>query len=475
MMARTRIPKALTLLSLLAGVLALPSAGAADVYLQKAASGPAPAPSGSNLTIEDIGTIHDRASVGTAINSAGDVAGYSFFEGTIGDLEGTPALPFLAHAVLYTDGILTDLGALEGDGTCSPLGCQSRGTGINESLWVVGENDGDQGLMAMLWLPKRVPGGVEGWNVLPPLVPDGPARATEVGDSGDIVGDAVVDGWVHRAVRWVLEPRGPVVTDLGTLRSDGTGFSWAHDVNALGQISGVAQDDSGLRKPFLYLPEPAYGLPAGMNDLAPDFADYVGAAFVNDRGEVACEIDMGVPCLWLPAPAYGFPAGFSILPMDQQHLAAFFPSSISEAGQIAGQVYIVKSDVTRDYEMAAAVWRAGQYRVLNEMLPPGSPWNLRDATAIVRVGKTTLVTGHGIRSDVTDINGFPASHGFVLSVTCTGDLDEDGDVDADDQAILMSSFGEDVPAGTSGDLDGDGDVDETDIRLLARQIERPCL
>ena len=219
----------------------------------------------------------------------------------------------------------------------------------------------------------------------------------------------------------------------------------------------------------------AYGLPAGMNDLAPDFADYVGAAFVNDRGEVACEIDMGVPCLWLPAPAYGFPAGFSILPMDQQHLAAFFPSSISEAGQIAGQVYIVKSDVTRDYEMAAAVWRAGQYRVLNEMLPPGSPWNLRDATAIVRVGKTTLVTGHGIRSDVTDINGFPASHGFVLSVTCTGDLDEDGDVDADDQAILMSSFGEDVPAGTSGDLDGDGDVDETDIRLLARQIERPCL
>lgn len=473
MLGRNQASKVLVL-SVLAGILPLRSAMAEDVLLQGIELGPVAPSSGSSLVLTDIGTIADRASIGVAINGAGDVTGSSQFEGIVGDLEGTPALPFLSHAILYSNGILMDLGALEGYAVCSPLGCESAGTGINGSRWIVGKNDGDYGPMAMLWVPGAVPGAVEGWNVLPPLFPTGAARANSINDAGQIVGDAVADGGATRAALWVVQPSGPVVTDLGTLRADGGGYSWAYDVNSLGQIAGVAQDDSGFRKPFLHLPSPAYGLPAGMNDLAPDLEDYVGAAYVNDRGEVACEIDLGVPCLWLPAPAYGFPAGFSLLPLTG-HVAAFFPSAISEAGQIAGTVFVVKSDVTGDYDREAAVWRAGQYRLLNEMLPSGSPWDLIQANDIVKIGATTLVTGYGIREDVLDINGFPAAHGFVLRVTCTGDLDEDGDVDADDQAILRSFFGQEVPAGTSGDLDGNGVVDETDIRLLARQIERPCL
>jgi len=468
------ISSSLLLLSLLAGTVPLHSAIAGDAASPEIAVSSSPEPSEAYLTITDIGTIADRGSVGTAINSAGEVAGRSHFAGTVGVLGGAEAVPFLSHAVLYTDGALWDLGALEGYETCSPLGCESLGLGINESRWIVGENDGDYGPMAVLWLPEAVPGAVEGWNVLPPLAPDQSARALAVDDSGQIVGLAVVDNIHRRAVRWVVLPNGPAVADLGTLRADGSGESLASDINDLGQIAGFAQDESGFRKPFLYLPSPAYGLPVGMHNLMPDLDGDVEAAYVNDKGEVACGLDLGVPGLWLPAPAHGFPAGFSLLPLTG-HVAAFFPSSISEAGQIAGSVYIVKSPGTRDYEQAAVVWRSGQYRVLNEMLPPGSPWDLRQANGIVRIGKTTLVTGHGRRDDITDINGFPASHGFVLSVTCTGDLDDDGDVDQDDQKILMSYFGEEVPPGTDADLNHDGVVDDADIRLLARQIERPCL
>lgn len=447
----------------------------AQVFASNSESAAAKKPQGAYVKITDIGTINNRSSVGNGINVSGAVAGFSCFTGTIGYPGGPPAEPFLSHAVLFSNGVLQDLGALEGYKTCSPLGCQSQGFDINNSNWVVGASDGDYGQMAMLWLPAAVPGAAAGWNILPPLSLYQGAVAQAINNPGQIVGRASNDSMMPRAVRWTLEPSGAQLMDLGTLRADGSGAGIGYDINDLGQIVGAATNETNYQKPFLFLPTPAYGLPAGMNDLMPAIEDYARAVSVNNKGEVACEIELGVPGIWLPVPAYGLQSGFSLLPLSGK-IVAFFPSSISDSGQIAGIAYIEVNPHMHDYVQRAAVWRNGKWKMLNDMLPAQSSWELISADSISRVGKTTLVTGDGWRYDMTDVNGYtPVSHGYVLDVTCTGDLDDDGDVDADDQKVLMGYFGQTVQPGTNGDLNGDGVVNQEDVNLLATQIHKPCL
>lgn len=100
------------------------------------------------LTITDIGSVNGRPTAGFGSNAAGEVAGLSYVTGTIGQIGGPPAKPFIAHAVLYSGGSLEDLGAIEGGALCSPLGCDSRGWDIHASRWIAGVNDGDTGLLA---------------------------------------------------------------------------------------------------------------------------------------------------------------------------------------------------------------------------------------------------------------------------------------------------------------------------------------
>jgi hypothetical protein len=432
-------------------------------------------PAFAEVTVTDIGTINNRSSIGLGINTAGDVAGFSYFTGTIGVIGGPPAEPFLAHGVLFSNGTLTDLGAIEGGAICSPLGCESRAIDINGSRWIVGWNDGDYGLWAVLWLPEPVPGGVAGYNVLPPLSPVHGSIAYSINDTGTIVGLSSPDGVAGRPVRWELTASGATISDLGTLRSDGGGYGVAYSVNSLGQIVGGATDDAYRRKGFLYLPAPAYGLPAGMHDLMAGVDRDGDAIDINSKGEVVGGADLGMPWVWLPAPAYGLPAGFSYLPLTGR-IVAFFPTAISDAGQIAGQVYVEINPRTREFVREAAVWRNGQWKLLNDTLPPRSPWELLSAEDIERDGKTTRITGGGLLSGVTDVNGqTPVSHGYVITVTCTGDLDEDGDVDADDQKIVLAHLGESVPPSTGADVNGDGIVNEMDLKELALQIHKPCL
>lgn len=425
--------------------------------------------------ITDIGTINGRSSIGIGVNNAGDVAGFSFFTGTIGEPNGPPAEPFLSHAVLFSGGVLRDLGALEGYKTCSPLGCQSMGFEINDSGWIVGANDGDNGQLAMAWLPQAVPGGVASFNVLPGISPLAGSVPNAINNLGQMVGRSSTETFIPRAVRWRFDPGGPTVADLGTLRTDGAGSAMAYDINDLGQIVGGAADEAYLQKGFLYLPAPAYGLPAGMNNLMPDLNENGHGVSINNKGEVVGEIDQGVPWVWLPAPAYGLPAGFSLLTFTGKTVA-FFPAAISDSGQIMGEAYVETNPRTHDYVRTAAAWRSGRWFFLDDLLPANSPWKLTNAVGVANVGKTTFITGGGWRSDITDVNGLtPASHGYLLVVSCTGDLDDDGDVDAADQKTLMSHFGQTVPPGTSGDLNGDGVVNQQDVRLLVAQIHGPCI
>ncbi len=425
--------------------------------------------------IVDIGTINGRSSTGIGVNASGAVSGFSYFTGSIGTPGGPPAEPFLSHAVLFTNGVLRDLGALEGHQTCSPLGCQTMGFEINASGWIVGANDGDYGQLAVLWLPEAVPGGVAGFNELPGISPYAGSVPNAINDLGQIVGRSSTANYLPRAVLWRLEAGGATVTDLGTLRSDGGGSGMAYDINNLGQIVGGAADEGYVQKGFLYLPAPAFGLPAGMNNLMPGVDEYGHGVSINNKGEVVGEIDLGVPWVWLPAKAYGLPAGFSLLPLGGK-IVAFFPASIGDGGQIVGEAYVETNPRSGDYVREAAAWRNGRWILLDDFLPANSPWILISAVGVANAGKTTYITGGGSRSDITDVNGInPAGHGFLLTVTCTGDLNDDGVVDGVDLKILMSHFGESVPPGTIGDLNGDGVVNHEDVKLLAAQMHEPCI
>ena len=433
-------------------------------------------PAAAQVTVTDIGTINGRGSIGVGINHAGHVAGISEFSGTIGQAGGPGSDPFLTHAVLYRNGVLDDLGAVEGNPTCPPLGCQSEAFGLNDQDWVVGWTDnGSSGSLAYLWLPAAVPGGSAGFNVLPALSPVEGSAAIAVNGSAQIVGYSKQGSFIARAIRWQLTPAGATMTDLGTLRADGGGGAVAEGINDLGQIVGSAQDESFGSQGYLYLPQPAYGLPAGMNNLTAAANVFTAeATCINGNGQVAGVLRGSQPFVWLPSAAYGQPAGLSQLQLDRNVLA-FFPAGISTGGLIVGRAFIVTNPHTGEFVGKAAAWRNGEWIYLDDLLPRTGPWNLLAAESVTHTGKTTRITGVGMRNDVTDVNGLPAIHGFVLDVTCTGDLNDDGDVNPADIAILRSELGQTVTPGTEGDLNGDGVVNQQDLSLLTAQLGSECL
>lgn len=57
---------------------------------------------------------------------------------------------------------------------------------------------------------------------------------------------------------------------------------------------------------------------------------------------------------------------------------------------------------------------------------------------------------------------------------CTGDLDEDHDVDLADLAILLGHFGDDGASYDDGDIDGDGDVGLSDLAILLAHFGTSC-
>jgi probable HAF family extracellular repeat protein len=190
------------------------------------------------------------------INASGQVVGYSV------------TTDQSVHAFLYSDGVMTDLGAL--------VGTTSEAYGINAGGQVVGNSDAADGYRehAFVCLGGVMSdlGALDGYF--------GDSFAAGINDSGQVVGWSTTANDLSDHA--FLYSSG-VMSDLGAL--PGGGWSEAYGINASGQVVGWSTTAVAYANhAFLY----SNGVMIDLNSLLPANSDWelVYAQAINDSGQI---------------------------------------------------------------------------------------------------------------------------------------------------------------------------------------------
>jgi probable HAF family extracellular repeat protein len=203
----------------------------------------------SHAFVYDAGVMTDLGTLGasglnsaaTAINNAGQIAGYSqISSGSVN------------RAFLYASGSMAPLGTLGGFG-------YSNAYGINEAGQVIGHSNGDGFLYSGGSLTNL--GAVT-------------TAASGINESGQIAGHTN-EGVTHAQLY-----AGGVVTDLGTL---GGAASIAHAINDAGKIVGYSTTIAGQTHAFLF----SGGVMTDLNSLIDPGFEIQKAFGINNGGQIA--------------------------------------------------------------------------------------------------------------------------------------------------------------------------------------------
>ncbi len=216
----------------------------------------------TNGKIKDLGTLTTLGqSWATGINAAGQVTGAANPYGS------NP------HAFLWTSATgIQDLGTLSG-------GSYSTGLAINKFGQIAGYSDLASGVsVAFLWSKAT------GMQDLATLPGGGGSSANAINDFGQVAGGSSCGAACDHAVLW-SKTRGSV-QDLGVL--PGTTFSNAYGMNNLGQVVGAAGYISSYAHAFVWSQA---GVMQDLNALIPANSGWLllYAFAINDKGQITGE------------------------------------------------------------------------------------------------------------------------------------------------------------------------------------------
>lgn len=332
------------------------------------ASTPAEAIPPPSYKITDLGVLGKVQSAGVAINSYGQVTGYSTVDGSV-----------YQHAFIWnpttpngTSGTMHDLGTLDGN--------DSYGWDINDN----GQITGTAGGMAYLWTPTT-PNGSTGTMAPLGLASDRFVSGQGINNDGQVAGIAWITGTTFTGAHlWTpTNPNGSSGT-IEFLGTAGGAYSQAYAINSGGQVVGESQTFNGFLAAFLWTPAMPNGNAGSMTNLGTFGGTYhSGARAVNDAGEVT---------------------GMANLASDVASHAFFYDGALHDLGTLGGnssEGYGINSfaSVTGYSQMPgnrvehAFLWTSDTGMVdLNTLIDPLSGWELNIARDISDAGQ---ITGYG--------------------------------------------------------------------------------
>ncbi|MBV9303252.1 MAG: hypothetical protein JOY62_00380 [Acidobacteriaceae bacterium] len=193
--------------------------------------------------IKQLPTYHgDPDGAATAINNKGQVVGISGICGTaVGEFSA-------AHALLWENGTVTNIGSLGGVAWNTPAAINDRGVVVGFSD-LPGDKNGAPNFHAFRWTKEH---GIHDLGTLPG---DVLSEALGINERGQIVGESCQASFTNcRAFLW----EDGKMTDLNKLVANDTGLHlvFANDINDRGQIVGGASDQkTGTSPAFIAIPK----------------------------------------------------------------------------------------------------------------------------------------------------------------------------------------------------------------------------
>lgn len=346
-----------------------------------------------------------------------------------GVVVGTSGLPNeQRHAYRWSNGTLTDLGAI--------AGTYSEAVGIDDSGRIAGWSSSTAN-----GSPNRAFRWQNGTRTLLGTLVAGTyseSRAYGMNNAGAVVGQSTAATGEHAFLY------SGSMQDLHSLMPTGAYASTALAINnsATPQIVGTYRVDWDTLQAF-YLNNGSFTVITGWG------GQQTIPLAINDSAWVVGHADTNNPSndyhafLW----RNGQIQDLGTLGGGQSKATA-----VNDAGQIVG--FADTASVNGDRE--AFVWQNNVMYDLNKLIPAGTNWRLGSATGINELGQ---IVGEGFLGN--------DSRGFVLTPALMGDANMDKEIDVGDLGILGANYG--ATSGkvwATGDFNSDGAVDVGDLAIL---------